>query len=50
MRMTLAQFDGFLAAVARDEKRRFIDAAAAVRIAGAEEKSWCSIMDKLDKH
>lgn len=47
MRMTLAQFDGFLAAVAREEKRRFVDLASAVRIGGAEEKSWRSIMDKL---
>lgn len=48
MRMTLAQFNGFSEAVAREEKRRFADAAAATRIGMAEDKSYRQIMDKLD--
>ncbi len=49
MHMTLAQFDGLLAAVVRAEKRRFLDACAAVRIGGTDEKSYRSIVDKLEK-
>lgn len=48
MRMTLAQFNGFSKAVAREEKRRFADAAATTRIGMAEDKSYRQIMDKLD--
>lgn len=47
--MTLAQFEGFLAAVARDEKSRFINAVTAARIGGAEDKSYRKIMDQLEK-
>ena len=48
MRMTFSQFNGFLTAVGRDEKRRFADRAAATRIGMAEDKSYRQIMDKLD--
>ena len=48
MQMTLAQFNGFSAAVARDDKRRFADACATTRIGMAEDKSYRKVMDKLD--
>lgn len=48
MRMTLAQFNGFAKAVAREEKRRFADGAAAIRIGMAEDKDYRKIMDKLE--
>lgn len=48
MRMTLSQFNGFSKAVAREEKRRFADLAAATRIGMAENEDYRKIMDKLD--
>lgn len=48
MAMTLAQFNGFSAAVTRDDKRRFADACATTRIGMAEDKSYRKVMDKLD--
>ncbi|WP_157648496.1 hypothetical protein [Thiobacillus denitrificans] len=48
MQMTLAQFHGFLAAVGRDETRRFADACATVRIGMADEKSYRKVMEKLE--
>lgn len=50
MRMTLAQYGGFLAAVAREDTRRFANAAAATRLGMAEDKSYRSIMEKLEKN
>lgn len=49
MRMTLAQFNGFLRAVAREDRRRFADACASARIGQAEEKSYRKVMDKLEQ-
>lgn len=46
--MTLAQFNGFLEAVGREEKRKFADACASTRIGGADEKSYRNAMDKLE--
>lgn len=48
MRMTLAQFSGFCEAVAREDKRRFADACASVRIGMAEEKSYRKAMDQIE--
>lgn len=48
MRMTLAQFNGFSKAVAREDKRRLADAAAATRIGMADGKDYRKAMDKLE--
>lgn len=49
MRMTLAQFNGFLEAVARDERRRFADACISARIAQTDDKSYRKVMDKIEQ-
>ena len=44
MDMTLAQVDGFLGAIAREQGRAMQRAALAARVAPANEKQWSKIM------
>lgn len=48
MDMTLAQFNGFMAALRRDDRQRFAAAAAAARVGAAEGKHYKQFMDDLE--
>lgn len=49
MGMTLAQIRGYAAAVARISARRLADAAVAVRVGMADDKSYRRFMKDLDR-